>query len=185
MESAASEGRIDVEMREVGQIELYEIAVDADPKNTRWIMHGAKGLYFIGKFDGNVFTPESGPHALNSGNCFYASQTFNHLPATDGRRGIRPSSAFSTARCRRRRRRFHRHRCMRAAAWSFACHHQFARVPCCCLRLLHARGDARTACGVVQWRVSALRKRPSRICKLTRVEACSRGNKFACDDRIL
>ncbi|MEJ7677548.1 MAG: GH32 C-terminal domain-containing protein [Segetibacter sp.] len=33
-----------------------------------------------------MFTPESGKHPNNYGNCFYASQTFNNIPKKDGRR---------------------------------------------------------------------------------------------------
>ena len=37
-----------------------------------------------------MFLPESGPQVLHHGNCFYASQTFNHIPASDGRRILIP-----------------------------------------------------------------------------------------------
>jgi fructan beta-fructosidase len=70
--------------------ELFEISVDGDPKNTRWIFHGAKGRYLIGKFDGTSFIPESGPHEMQRGNAWYASQTFNDIPASDGRRILIP-----------------------------------------------------------------------------------------------
>jgi fructan beta-fructosidase len=70
--------------------EFYEIAVDGDPNNTRWIIAGASGFYIIGTFDGTTFTPESGPHRLHEGNGWYASQTFNHIPAGDGRRILIP-----------------------------------------------------------------------------------------------
>ena len=70
--------------------EFFEIAVDGNPKNTRWIFYGAKGLYFIGSFDGTTFTPEPGLHQMQYGNCFYASQTFNDIPNSDGRRILIP-----------------------------------------------------------------------------------------------
>jgi len=66
--------------------EIFEIALDGEPANTRWIVYAANGAYSIGTFDGRVFTPESGPHPFNFGNCFYASQTYNGIPAEDGRR---------------------------------------------------------------------------------------------------
>ena len=68
--------------------EFFEIPVDGNSGDTRWVFYGGKGLYLIGRFDGTTFTPESGPHPLNSGNCFYASQTFNGIP--DGRRILVP-----------------------------------------------------------------------------------------------
>lgn len=64
--------------------EFFEIPVEGPSDQTRWIFYGGNGQYLIGQFDGQKFTPESGPHPLNHGNCFYASQTFNHTP--DGRR---------------------------------------------------------------------------------------------------
>jgi len=70
--------------------DFFEIAVDGNPKNTRWITFGASGRYMIGTFDGKTFTRESGPHVLHRGNCFYAAQTFNNAPAADGRRILIP-----------------------------------------------------------------------------------------------
>jgi len=70
--------------------EFFEMAVDGNPQNTRWIFYGANGRYLIGKFNGKNFTPESGPHDLQHGNCWYASQTYNDIPARDGRRILIP-----------------------------------------------------------------------------------------------
>jgi fructan beta-fructosidase len=70
--------------------EFFEMPVDGDPKNTRWIFYGANGRHLIGKFDGKNFTPESGPHDLQHGNCWYASQTYSDIPAKDGRRILVP-----------------------------------------------------------------------------------------------
>ena len=70
--------------------EFFELPVDGDAHNTRWIFYGGNGRYLVGKFDGHTFTPESGPFPLHHGNCWYASQTFNDIPATDGRRILVP-----------------------------------------------------------------------------------------------
>ncbi|MBI2298571.1 MAG: GH32 C-terminal domain-containing protein, partial [Armatimonadetes bacterium] len=64
--------------------EFFEIPLDGNANDTRWIFYGGTGNYLVGRFDGRTFTPEFGPHRLNDGNCFYASQTFNGVP--DGRR---------------------------------------------------------------------------------------------------
>jgi sucrose-6-phosphate hydrolase SacC (GH32 family) len=66
--------------------EFFEIAVDGDKSRTKWIFYSGDASYLVGTFDGTTFTPESGPHKLNLGNSFYASQTFNNIPGQDGRR---------------------------------------------------------------------------------------------------
>jgi sucrose-6-phosphate hydrolase SacC (GH32 family) len=70
--------------------EFFEIPLDGNPHVTRWVFYGGNGRYLVGSFDGKKFTPESGPYPLNAGNCFYASQTYNDLPAKDGRRILVP-----------------------------------------------------------------------------------------------
>jgi len=66
--------------------EIFEIPVDGDATNRKWVVYGGDGHYSIGTFDGKAFTKESGKHPNNYGNCFYASQTFNDVPPQDGRR---------------------------------------------------------------------------------------------------
>lgn len=65
--------------------ELFELAVDGNPENTKWVMYGASGSYAIGDFDGQRFYWESGKHRYKSGK-LYAAQTFNNIPESDGRR---------------------------------------------------------------------------------------------------
>ena len=64
---------------------FFQIAVDGDSQNARWIFYGASGNYLVGKFDGTTFTPETQPQALQNGNAWYASQVYSDIPATDGR----------------------------------------------------------------------------------------------------
>jgi fructan beta-fructosidase len=66
--------------------ELFELPVDGNPDNRKWVVHAADGNYMIGRFDGRTFSVESGKHQWSYGNCFYASQTFNDMPRRDGRR---------------------------------------------------------------------------------------------------
>jgi fructan beta-fructosidase len=66
--------------------ELFELAVDGDPGDTRWVVYSGNGDYAIGRFDGKTFTVESGKHRFHYGNCFYASQTFSNTRPEDGRR---------------------------------------------------------------------------------------------------
>ncbi len=65
--------------------DLFELAVDGNPDNKMWVMYGASGTYMLGDFDGERFTPRSGKHCYTRGS-IYAAQTFNNIPAEDGRR---------------------------------------------------------------------------------------------------
>jgi sucrose-6-phosphate hydrolase SacC (GH32 family) len=70
--------------------EFFELPIDGNRWNCRWIFYGGNGRYLIGRFDGKTFTPQAGPFPLNFGNCFYASQTFTDMPPADGRRILIP-----------------------------------------------------------------------------------------------
>ena len=65
--------------------ELFEVPVDGNPANTKWVMYGASGTYMIGRFDGRKFIPEHGKYYYSTG-AIYAAQTFTNIPASDGRR---------------------------------------------------------------------------------------------------
>jgi len=65
--------------------ELFELPVDGDPNNTKWVMYGATGTYMLGSFDGKTFTPEAGKYYYTRGS-IYAAQTFTNIPDSDGRR---------------------------------------------------------------------------------------------------
>jgi len=65
--------------------ELFELAVDGNTNNTKWVMYGASGTYMIGTFDGKTFIPESGKYYYTTG-AIYAAQTYNNIPDADGRR---------------------------------------------------------------------------------------------------
>jgi sucrose-6-phosphate hydrolase SacC (GH32 family) len=65
--------------------ELFELSVDGNPKNKKWVMYGVSGDYLIGDFDGKKFTPESGMFNYLQGK-FFAAQTFNNVPEKDNRR---------------------------------------------------------------------------------------------------
>jgi len=65
--------------------ELFELAIDGNENNKKWVMYGATGTYMLGSFDGKVFTPESGKFLYTTGD-LYAAQTFTNIPESDGRR---------------------------------------------------------------------------------------------------
>jgi len=66
--------------------ELFQLPVDGDEDNKKWIIYGGPGAYYVGDFDGKQYTPETEITRYSYGNCFYASQTFNNVPEEDGRR---------------------------------------------------------------------------------------------------
>ncbi len=64
--------------------EIFELPVDGDNANTRWVLLAADARYVMGSFDGKTFTPEhEDKHRVHYGD-YYASQTFSDTP--DGRR---------------------------------------------------------------------------------------------------
>ena len=60
--------------------ELFQLPVDGDEDNRKWIIYGGSGAYYIGDFNGRAFKPETGITKYSYGNCFYASQTFSNVP---------------------------------------------------------------------------------------------------------
>lgn len=65
-------------------MELFELPVDGNPDNTRWVVFAADAKYAMGQFDGKTFTPEhEGKHQVHYGP-YYASQIFDNAP--DGRK---------------------------------------------------------------------------------------------------
>ncbi len=77
--------------------EFFPMRLDGsdDPKQVRWVLYAANGRYRVGTFDGKHFSAADEVLELNHGNCFYASQTFNNIPATDGRRILIPWGQMS------------------------------------------------------------------------------------------
>ena len=66
--------------------DFFELAVEGDAKNKKWVLTGASSEYQVGTFDGVKFTPETPKLPGHRGKGFYAAQTFSDIPATDGRR---------------------------------------------------------------------------------------------------
>ncbi len=65
--------------------DFFELPVDGNPDNTRWVFFGADGRYLVGNFDGRKFTVQAGPFESRVGN-YYAAQTWSDIPKSDGRR---------------------------------------------------------------------------------------------------
>ncbi|MHC4426491.1 MAG: GH32 C-terminal domain-containing protein [Planctomycetota bacterium] len=66
--------------------ELFQLPVDGNERNKKWMLYGGSGHYLVGEFDGKEFKAETREIQFSYGNCFYASQTFNNIPEEDGRR---------------------------------------------------------------------------------------------------
>ncbi|MEI7946074.1 MAG: glycoside hydrolase family 32 protein [bacterium] len=87
--------------------DLFELPLDGDRNRSKWVLMSnhtpsryaldkpATGLYRIGSFDGRTFTPESDVLQFNCGQSYGAAQSYNMIPATDGRR-INVGCSFNT-----------------------------------------------------------------------------------------
>jgi fructan beta-fructosidase len=77
----------DVKMPGSGECpDFFELPVDGDAHNTKWVFWAANNRYRLGRFDGKAFTPESELLESHWGKNRYAAQTFADIPAGDGRR---------------------------------------------------------------------------------------------------
>jgi fructan beta-fructosidase len=66
--------------------DIFELPVDGNPQDTRWVFWAANGSHLIGSFDGSDFTAESEVLQAYSGGTAYAAQTYSGIPESDGRR---------------------------------------------------------------------------------------------------
>ena len=66
--------------------DMFELAVDGNPGNKRWVLMNGDGSYQVGRFDGKAFSAETPKRRLEWGAHFYATQSWNNIPAADGRR---------------------------------------------------------------------------------------------------
>jgi sucrose-6-phosphate hydrolase SacC (GH32 family) len=66
--------------------DFYELPIDGNAGNTRWVLQDASGAYLLGTFNGATFTPDgSGPHKMDINPQFYAAQTFYRQNFPDSR----------------------------------------------------------------------------------------------------
>jgi fructan beta-fructosidase len=66
--------------------DIFELPVDGNSANKKWVLTAASSEYEIGSFDGQKFTPETPKLPGQRGSGFYAAQTFGDIPAKDDRR---------------------------------------------------------------------------------------------------
>jgi len=69
--------------------DIFELPLDGNRKNMKWVLMDANGTYVVGKFDGTSFIREEGQaqHVMTLGHDFYAAQSFpsGSLPNNDER----------------------------------------------------------------------------------------------------
>jgi sucrose-6-phosphate hydrolase SacC (GH32 family) len=66
--------------------DFFELPVDGNPKDTRWVLIQGNGNYSIGRFDGTEFKEDVPRHACDLGPNFYATQSWANTETGDGRR---------------------------------------------------------------------------------------------------
>ncbi|MHB1305705.1 MAG: GH32 C-terminal domain-containing protein [Limisphaerales bacterium] len=66
--------------------DFFELPVDGDASQKKWVLLAANSEYAVGTFDGLTFRPEHSQLPGHRGRGFYAAQTFSDVPAADGRR---------------------------------------------------------------------------------------------------
>jgi levanase/fructan beta-fructosidase len=66
--------------------DFFELPVDGNRSQTKWVLIQGNGQYSIGSFDGDEFKEEGGRHACDLGPNFYATQTWANTETGDGRR---------------------------------------------------------------------------------------------------
>jgi hypothetical protein len=59
---------------------FFELPVDGHKGRSKWVLFGANGDYWLGRFDGSVFTAESPKLKGDYGANAYAAQAFDDLP---------------------------------------------------------------------------------------------------------
>ena len=58
--------------------DLFELPVNGNPQDMKWVLVDAPFHYWLGSFDGVRFVPEAGPLQGDLGSNFYAAQTWNN-----------------------------------------------------------------------------------------------------------
>lgn len=66
--------------------DMFELPVDGDPQQMKWVLIQGDGQYTVGSFDGKAFTEESPRLSCDVGPNFYATQSWENMQTSDGRR---------------------------------------------------------------------------------------------------
>jgi len=60
--------------------DFFELPVDGNAANSKWVLTAANSMYMLGSFDGTTFKPETPKLPGHVGRGFYAAQTFSDEP---------------------------------------------------------------------------------------------------------
>ena len=60
--------------------DLFELPVNGDVTQDKWVLTAASSEYMVGQFDGTTFRPETPKLPGHRGRGFYAAQTFSREP---------------------------------------------------------------------------------------------------------
>jgi len=60
--------------------DLFQLSVDRNPADVRWIFWVARGRYLLGQFDGKRFQPTAGPFETRYDASEFAGHTFSNIP---------------------------------------------------------------------------------------------------------
>jgi sucrose-6-phosphate hydrolase SacC (GH32 family) len=66
--------------------DFFELPIDGDRNQMKWVLIQGNGNYSIGTFDGTEFKEETTRHACDVGPNFYATQSWENTSTGDGRR---------------------------------------------------------------------------------------------------
>ena len=66
--------------------DFFELPIDSNPNQRKWVLMAANTEYGVGTFDGTRFLPEASRLPGQRGQGFYAAQTFSDIQPKDGRR---------------------------------------------------------------------------------------------------
>ena len=66
--------------------DFFEMPLDGDAENKKWVLIQGSGQYSVGSFDGHEFKEETKRFACDIGPNFYATQTWANTETGDGRR---------------------------------------------------------------------------------------------------
>jgi sucrose-6-phosphate hydrolase SacC (GH32 family) len=66
--------------------DFFELPVDGDRANRKWVLTAGNSDYQIGSFDGTNFTAQTPKLQGQRGRGFYAAQTYSDIAPSDGRR---------------------------------------------------------------------------------------------------